>query len=100
MILSDEDKKLVKEIQMMQLAPKRKGLISIDTASAILSFMRVEPLERESMNKLCSRTGLSKTKIYTVIRDFKSVGVEYESIPNGFKGVYQRRRHQVNGLLD
>ena len=100
MILSDEDKKLVKEIQMMQLSPKRKGLISIDTASEILLFTRVKPLDRESMDSLCSRTGLSKTKIYTVIRDFKSLGIVYESIPNGFKGVYQRRRHQVNGSLE
>lgn len=100
MILSDEDKKLVREIQNMQLAPKRKGLVSRDTASVILSFMRVKPLERESMKSLCSQTGLSKTKIYTVIRDFKSLGVEYESIPNGFKGVYQRRRYQVNGSVD
>ena len=96
MSLSDNDKKLIEKIQQLQLAPKRKGQISRDTAEVILLFMRVKPLERESMQSLCDRTGLSKTKIYTVIRDYKSEGVEYVSIPNGFKGVYQRRRYKYS----
>lgn len=100
MILSDSDLKLIEKIQQQQLAPKRKGLISRDTAKEILLFMRVKPLERESMQSLCDRIGLSKTKVYTVIKDYKAEGIEYESIPNGFKGVYQRRRYKYSDSVD
>lgn len=96
MNLSDSDKKLVEKVKQLQLSPKRKGLISNDTAREILLFMRVPALERETMQSLCDRTGLSKTKVYTVIKDYKAEGVEYESIPNGFKGVYQRRKYKLN----
>lgn len=96
MSLSDNDIAMIKRVQNNQLAPKRKGLVSFDCAKEILLFMRVEPLARESMSSLCNRTGLSKTKIYTVIKDYKAEGEAYESIPNGFEGVYKRRRYLSN----
>lgn len=100
MSLSDTDTAMIKRIQDRQLSPRRKGLISFNCASEILAFIRVKPLVRESMSSLCDRTGLSKTKIYTIIRDYKEEGVTYESIPNGFEGVYQRRRYLANGTVD
>lgn len=100
MSLSDSDIEMIKRVQAKQLNPKRKGLISFDCAEVILRFIRVPPLSRESISSLGAKTGLSKTKIYTVIRDYEAEGVEYKSIPNGFAGVYQRLRHRANESVD
>ena len=94
MSLSEEDLSLIASVQKKQLNPKRKGQISKDVAGLILKFMQVPPLERDSMRTLVEMTGLSKTKIYTVIRDFEELGVEYNSIPTGFRGVYERRSYR------
>lgn len=92
--MSLSDRELILAVQKKQLHPKRKGQISQECALTILKFIRVDPLERGSMNSLVEETGLSKTKIYTVIRDFKELGVTYESVSTGFKGVYERRVYQ------
>lgn len=90
MSLSDEE--LVTKVVALQLHPKRKGAITKEAATIILGFMRVPALQRISLAQLTLEIGLSKTKIYTVINDYKALGVPYKSIPSGFKGVNQRRR--------
>ncbi len=92
MSLSETDQELVTKIVALQLHPKRKGKVSEQAATRILEFMRVPAMERISLAQLGLEIGLSKTKIYTVINDYKELGIPYKSIPTGFKGVNQRRR--------
>ncbi|MCG7545378.1 MULTISPECIES: hypothetical protein [Pseudoalteromonas] len=96
MTLKSREKLIVSALEVLN-SVKKSAPINASQAEQTLDFIYMDACLRSSLDSFSESIGLSKRSLYRLIRYFESQGIEYKSIPQGFRGVHEKRKRLAKG---